>query len=56
MVWDKVSLGISWSTEESGYLPVPGVIAVEIVENLESAMGQMRLIAEGLNDTAEIST
>jgi type I restriction enzyme M protein len=49
---DKASLDIFWlkdeSLEDSENLPEPGVIAAEIVEDLESALEQMRLIAEDL--------
>ncbi len=49
---DKASLDIFWlkdeSLEDSENLPAPGVIAAEIVEDLESALEQMRLIAEDL--------
>jgi type I restriction enzyme M protein len=52
---DKASLDIFWlkdeSLEDSENLPAPGVIAVEIVEDLESALEQMRLIAEDLGET-----
>jgi type I restriction enzyme M protein len=46
---DKASLDIFWlndeSLQDSENLPEPGVIAAEIVEDLESALEQMRLIA-----------
>ncbi len=49
---DKVSLDIFWLRDESladtENLPPPGVIAAEIVEDLEAALEQMRLIAEDL--------
>lgn len=49
---DKASLDIFWlkdeSLEDSDNLPPSGVIAAEIVEDLESALEQMRLIAEDL--------
>ena len=49
---DKASLDIFWikdeSLEDSENLPAPGVIAAEIVEDLESALEQMRLIAGDL--------
>ena len=49
---DKASLDIFWlrdeSLEDSDNLPEPGVIAAEIVEDLEAALEQMRLIAEDL--------
>ncbi len=51
---DKSSLDIFWlkdeSLEDSENLPAPGVIAAEIVEDLESALEQMRLIAEDLGE------
>lgn len=51
---DKASLDIFWlkdeSLEDSDNLPPPGVIAAEIVEDLESALEQMRLIADDLNE------
>ena len=51
---DKASLDIFWlkdeSLEDSENLPEPGVIAAEIVEDLESALEQMRLIAGDLGD------
>lgn len=49
---DKASLDIFWlkdeSLEDSENLPEPRVLAAEIVEDLESALEQMRLIAEDL--------
>ena len=49
---DKASLDIFWlrdkSLEDTENLPAPGVIAAEIVEDLEAALEQMRLIAEDL--------
>jgi type I restriction enzyme M protein len=49
---DKVSLDIFWlrdeSLSESDNLPEPGVIAAEIVADLEAALEQFRLIAEEL--------
>jgi type I restriction enzyme M protein len=54
---DKVSLDIFWlrdeSLSESDNLPEPGVIAAEIVADLEAALEQFRLIAEDLNGGAE---
>lgn len=51
---DKASLDIFWlkdeSLKDSENLPAPGVIAAEIVEDLESALEQMRLIAEDLGE------
>ena len=53
---DKASLDIFWlkdgSLEDSENLPEPGVIAAEIVEDLEAALEQMRLIAEDLGTEA----
>ncbi len=47
---DKVNLDIFWlkddSLEESANLPSPGVIAVEIAEDLETALEQFATIAE----------
>jgi type I restriction enzyme M protein len=49
---DKASLDIFWlrdeSLEDSDNLPDPGVIAAEIVQDLEAALEQFRLIAEDL--------
>ena len=49
---DKASLDIFWlkddSLEDSENLPEPGIIAAEIVEDLEAALEQFRLIAEDL--------
>ncbi len=49
---DKVSLDIFWlkdeSLEDSENLPSPDMIAAEIVENLESALGQFSGIYENL--------
>jgi type I restriction enzyme M protein len=51
---DKASLDIFWlkdeSLEDSDNLPPPRVIAAEIVEDLEAALEQMRLIAEDLGE------
>ena len=53
---DKASLDIFWlkdeSLEDSDNLPEPGVIAAEIVEDLEAALAQFREIAEDLNGSA----
>ena len=50
---DKASLDIFWlkddSLENSDNLPEPGVIAAEIVEDLEAALEQFRLIEADLN-------
>ena len=49
---DKASLDIFWlkddSLEDSENLPDPGIIAAEIVEDLEAALEQFREIAEDL--------
>ncbi len=54
MARDKASLDITWlkdeSLDDSDNLPPPGVIAAEIVEDLESALEQMRLIADDLGE------
>ena len=54
---DKASLDIFWlrdeSLEESGNLPEPGVLAQEIVEDLETALEQFREIAEDLGEEKE---
>ena len=54
MARDKVNLDIFWlrdeSLEETENLPDPGVIAAEIVEDLEAALEQFRLIAEDLGE------
>jgi len=46
---DKTSLDIFWlkddSLADSDNLPAPGVIAQEIVDDLEAALEQFRLIA-----------
>ena len=51
---DKASLDIFWlkdeSLEESDNLPEPDIIAHEIVEDLESALEQFRLITEDLGE------
>jgi len=50
---DKASLDIFWLKDESladsENLPPPDVIAQEIVEDLEAALEQFRLIAGDLN-------
>ena len=38
------------SLEDSENLPDPGILAQEIVEDLEAALGQFRLIAEDLGE------
>ncbi|MGB5072469.1 MAG: N-6 DNA methylase, partial [Flavobacteriales bacterium] len=49
---DKASLDIFWlkddSLEDSANLPEPGVLAASIVDDLEAALEQFRLIAEDL--------
>jgi type I restriction enzyme M protein len=49
MARDKASLDIFWlkddSLEDSANLPEPGIIAAEIVEDLEAALAQFRAIA-----------
>jgi type I restriction enzyme M protein len=51
---DKASLDIFWlrdeSLEDSDNLPEPGVIAQEIVEDLEAALEQFKEIAEDLGN------
>ena len=51
---DKASLDIFWlkdeSLEDSDNLPEPGIIAAEIVEDLQAALEQFRLIAEDLGE------
>ena len=54
---DKASLNNFWlrdeSLEDSDNLPAPGAIATEIVEDLESALEQMWLIAGDLGESAD---
>ncbi len=49
---DKVSLDVFWlrdeSLEDTDNLPAPGVIAAEIVEDLEAALEEFRALAESL--------
>jgi len=51
---DKVNLDIFWlrdeSLEDSANLPDPDVIAREIMENLESALGQFTSISRSLEE------
>ncbi len=51
---DKASLDIFWlkddSLEDSDNLPEPGVLAAEIVEDLQAALEQFREIAEDLGE------
>ena len=53
---DKTSLDIFWlkddSLADSDNLPAPGVIALEIVEDLQAALEQFRLIANDLTEVA----
>lgn len=55
---DKASLDIFWlkddSLEDSDNLPAPGVLAAEIVEDLQAALEQFRLIAEDLGEEASV--
>ncbi|MCB1933523.1 MAG: hypothetical protein KDI45_13780 [Candidatus Accumulibacter sp.] len=57
---DKASLDIFWlkddSLADSDNLPPPEVIAQEIVDNLEAALEQFRLIAGDLNGNAMEAT
>ena len=57
MARDKASLDIFWlrddSLADSDNLPPPDVIAQEIVDDLEAALEQFRLIAGDLNGTGE---
>ena len=54
---DKTSLDIFWlkddSLADSDNLPAPGVIAQEIVEDLQAALEQFKLIAADLGAEAE---
>ena len=56
---DKASLDIFWlrdkSLEDTENLPAPGVIAAEIVEDLEAALEQMRLIADDLGIVSDMT-
>ena len=53
---DKISLDIFWLTDdsllESDNLPAPGVIALEIVEDLQAALEQFKLIAADMTENA----
>ncbi|MFY3385177.1 hypothetical protein [Paracidovorax sp. MALMAid1276] len=57
MARDQTSLDIFWLKDESladsDNLPAPGVIAREIVEDLETALAQFRLIAGDLGELVE---
>jgi type I restriction enzyme M protein len=54
MARDKVNLDIFWlrdeSLEETANLPEPDILAAEIVEDLEAALEQFRLIVEDLGE------
>jgi type I restriction enzyme M protein len=54
---DKTSLDIFWlkddSLADSDNLPAPGVIALEIVEDLQAALVQFKLIAGDLGEVVE---
>ena len=54
---DKASLDIFWlkddSLADSDNLPAPGVIALEIVEDLQAALEQFKLIAGDLGEAIE---
>ena len=53
---DKTSLDIFWlkddSLADSDNLPAPGVIALEIVEDLQAALEQFKLIAADMTEDA----
>lgn len=53
---DKTSLDIFWlkddSLADSDNLPAPGVIALEIVEDLQAALEQFKLIAADMTEGA----
>jgi type I restriction enzyme M protein len=55
---DKASLDIFWlkddSLEDSDNLPEPGVLAAEIVEDLQAALEQFREIAEDLGEDVQV--
>ncbi|MDD9725840.1 class I SAM-dependent DNA methyltransferase [Roseovarius sp. SK2] len=54
---DKLNLDLFWlkddSLEDLDSLPEPGILAAEIVENLEAALEQFRSVAEELGEDAE---
>ena len=56
---DKVNLDIFWLRDDSladgDGLADPGLIAAEIVEDLEAALEQFRLVAEELAQTSEVA-
>ncbi len=47
-LWNCCSVRRDESLEDTDNLPDPNIIAVEIVEDLEAALEQFRLIAEDL--------
>ena len=53
---DKANLDLIWlkddSIEDAADLPAPDVLAVEIMEELEAALGEFAAIVEGLDPTA----
>jgi type I restriction enzyme M protein len=55
---DKVSLDLVWlrdeSLEDMDNLPPPGLIAQEIVEDLEAALSEFAQIAESLGATSPV--
>jgi type I restriction enzyme M protein len=51
-LWNYCNVLRDDSLADTDNLPPPGVIAAEIVEDLEAALEQMRLIAEDLADVA----
>ncbi|MFA7405742.1 MAG: SAM-dependent DNA methyltransferase, partial [Pelobacteraceae bacterium] len=57
MARDKASLDIFWlrdeSLENSDNLPEPGIIARDIIADLESALEQLKLIAEDVGESVE---
>ncbi len=57
---DKTSLDIFWlkddSLEGSDNLPAPAVIAQEIVEDLQAALEQFKLIAGDLESASGLAT
>jgi type I restriction enzyme M protein len=59
MARDKASLDITWlkdnSLEDSGNLPPPEVIALEIVEDLEAALAEFSAVAASLQSAASVS-
>jgi type I restriction enzyme M protein len=54
MAQDKVNLDIFWlrdeSLEDTADLPDPDVLAAEIVEDVQSALGQFQEISEHLTE------